>query len=776
MSNRLAHESSPYLRQHAHNPVDWFAWGEEAIAKARSERKPLFVSVGYSTCYWCHVMERECFENEAIAAQLARDFVSVKVDREERPDVDEAMMSACQIYTAWTEGRASGGWPLTVFLDPDSLQPFFAGTYFPPVPAFGRLSFPDLLTQVATAWRDTPDAVRAQAQKIFLAMRASIDGDSPSDVDDPNSIEDPATTKSVATPLLRASSAQTRVSSIALPELATRVARGLLAYEDAQHGGFGGAPKFPQPAWLELMQQCAREIPECALVLTRALRALTLGGIHDHLGGGFHRYSVDALWRVPHFEKMLYDSAQLVPLLCASNDAWLERAATRALQWMTREMLRDDALFHTAQDAEVDGREGINFLWTAEEMDDALTPEDARFARHIFGLDAGANFTDPHHRDSPASNVLFLSEVPAKEMWEQLDRISEELCVVRATRKQPNTDTKALLGWNALAIRAFAQAGRLLRDDARADAYVAQATRSFDAAWSAFVEVASDDDGGQRVETVWRVRRGNLAPVGAALEDVACFAHAATALWDARGDARFHDAAWALLEYATRVHFDDAFRWCERAGIDQWGLRGRSVHDGAMPSGAGTMALVLARLARGTHAHGGEHCGENGGEHGAQARTLAARTLLTRTLRAAEEACLAEPTQAARTLVAAHAAKALVLPECLDGVLLTGTDSHRTLTVSFATGWHVVDTNTTNTVTTQSHACHAIELVGDGVSCVVTQSRSFVDDMPVYDGVVPITVRLAPHATRAVLRFQPCTHTHCLAHIEMPIDFTPLSS
>ena len=737
MSNRLARESSPYLRQHAHNPVDWFPWGDEAIEKARSERKPIFVSVGYSTCYWCHVMERECFEDQAIAAQLSRDFVSVKVDREERPDVDDAMMSACQIYTAWTEGRASGGWPLTVFLDPDSLRPFFAGTYFPPVPAFGRLSFPDLLTQVAAAWRDTPDAVRAQASKIFQAMRESIDG----------SGEDQSLSESTPRP---------RVSSIALPDLATRAARGLLSYEDKHNGGFGGAPKFPQPSWLELMAQCAAEIPECAQVSTRALRALTLGGIHDHLGGGFHRYSVDAMWRVPHFEKMLYDSAQLVPLLCSTNDEWLVRAATRALQWMTREMLRDDGLFHTAQDAEVDGREGLNFLWTMEEIHAALTPDDARVACTMLGLDAGTNFTDPHHRESPASNVLFLSEVPAPEMWDRLDRISESLRLVRALRKQPNTDDKALLSWNALAIRAFAEAGRLVRDDTLAVEYVAQATRSFDAAWSAFVEVVHDDDVGQRIETMWRVRRGDLAPVGAALEDVACFAHAATALWDATNDPRFHLAASALLDYATRVHLDSEARWCERAGIDQWGLRGKSVHDGAMPSGAGTMALVLARLARGTR----EHC--------AQARTLAARTLLTRTLRAAEEPCLAEPTQAARTLAAAHASKTLVLPECLDAVLLTGKGSHRTLTVSFATGWHVMAANTSTMGTTASNA---IELVGDGVTSVVTQSRGAIDDVPAYEGEVPITIRLAPEATRAVLRFQPCTHTHCLAHIEMTIEF-----
>ena len=236
--NRLVHETSPYLRQHATNPVDWFSWGDEAIAKARAERKPLFVSVGYSTCYWCHVMERESFENEDIGAQLLADFVSVKVDREERPDVDDAMMAACQVYTAWTQGRASGGWPLTVFLEPDTLRPFFAGTYFPPTAAFGRTSFSDLLTQIATAWRERPEVIHAQAAKIFAAVEQSIDGAS-----DETHIE------------------------MSLAELAKRTAQGLLTYEDATHGGFGGAPKFPQPAWLELFAEHAEDEPRCAAAL-----------------------------------------------------------------------------------------------------------------------------------------------------------------------------------------------------------------------------------------------------------------------------------------------------------------------------------------------------------------------------------------------------------------------------------------------------------------------------------------------------------------------------
>ena len=686
MTNRLARETSPYLRQHAHNPVDWFAWCDEAIAKARAERKPLFVSVGYSTCYWCHVMERESFESEAIAAQLARDFVSVKVDREERPDIDDVMMAACQAYTTMTEGRASGGWPLTVFLDPDTLRPFFAGTYFPPKPAHGRMAFPELLEAISDAWRERPDAVRKQADAIFAAVQASVDAR-------------PATTSS---------------ADISLAEIAARTAAALQQYEDKDNGGFGGAPKFPQPSWLELMDGLAGDDPGARETLMRALRAISLGGIHDHLGGGFHRYSVDRLWRVPHFEKMLYDSAQLVPLMAASGDAWLERAARRALGWMSREMLRADQLFHAAQDAEVDGREGLNFLWTPAEMRAVLAPDDAAWATRVFGLDAGANFQDPHHRDAPAANVLFLAEIPVESDWPRLDRVSDALLAARATRKQPRTDDKAILSWNALAIRAFAEAGRSLGDAA----LVAQAAASFDAAWSQFVETGGDGVAA-RTARVWRVRRAGLEPYAAQLEDVACLAHAATALSRATGEARFAARARELIAFAERTHLDATDdRWCERPAQDEWGLRGKSLQDGAVPGGAGTIALVL------------EQCG--------------ARELLSRTLDAAEPAVLDAPTESARTLLAAHRAHVARLPEFLADLRVEGIGSDRTLVLRFAGDWHADESPTVR---------------GAGLALTPATARCA--------GETRLALRVARGARAGTLRLQPCDSSRCLAPVDI---------
>ncbi len=721
-TNRLARETSPYLRQHAHNPVDWFAWGDEAIAKARAENKPLFVSVGYSTCYWCHVMERESFESEEIAAMLERDFVSVKVDREERPDIDDVMMSACQVYTSMTEGRASGGWPLTVFLAPDTLRPFFAGTYFPPSPGHGRMSFAQLLEAIADAWRERNSAVRKQGDAVFAAVQSAVD----------------------------ASSAASN-SEVTLHEIAARTALALQQYEDKENGGFGGAPKFPQPAWLELMHAFAGEMPSAGDTLARALRAISLGGIHDHLGGGFHRYAVDRIWRVPHFEKMLYDSSQLVTLMAASGDpllaSWLARAARRALGWMSREMLRADGLFHAALDAEVDGQEGLNFLWTAEEMRAVLAPDDAVWAQRVFGLDDGANFQDPHHRNAPATNVLFLAEIPAQIEWPRLDRVSDQLLQARALRKQPRTDFKAILGWNALAIRAFAQAGRALGD---AD-LVAQASRSFEAAIGCFLEFdggkwfhghdelhGHDDLHGHEKNFVptlaraWRVRREGLAPYAAQLEDVAALAHAATALHAATGEARYGAVAWAMVDFAVRIHLDADGRWCERPGVDEWGLRGRGLQDGAVPGGAGTMALALAALA-------------TTGPRAAQAQELLARTLA-----AATPAVLEAPTEAARTLIGAHRAHAYALPKPLEFIRVEGIGAARTLVLGFAPGWHISALPTVS---------------GPGIAI---SAPSPVNSTPAHiGGVVRLGLQVAAGAHEGTLQFQPCDEHHCLAPMRL---------
>jgi len=320
--NRLAQETSPYLLQHARNPVDWHPWGEEAFAEARRRDVPIFLSIGYSTCYWCHVMERESFEHETTAALLRERMVAIKVDREERPDVDDLMMTACQIFSQLTEGRASGGWPLTVFIDPHTLKPFFVGTYYPPKPSFGRPSFGELVVAMSEAWRDRRGDVESQAQRLAELVAEQLAAPAPQ----------------------RALSAQTVQQAVAM----------LMQSADHQHGGFGGAPKFPQPSYLQLLlhAQPASGNETIRRFLHETATAMAMGGLFDQVGGGFHRYCVDASWTVPHFEKMLYDNGQLASvyalLVERTSDAFLATALRRTGDYLLREMRSEEGLFRSA--------------------------------------------------------------------------------------------------------------------------------------------------------------------------------------------------------------------------------------------------------------------------------------------------------------------------------------------------------------------------------------------------------------------------------------------
>ncbi|MEL6797226.1 MAG: thioredoxin domain-containing protein, partial [Planctomycetota bacterium] len=369
-TNRLIHSTSPYLLQHAHNPVDWYPWGDEAFAAARQRGVPIFLSIGYSTCYWCHVMERESFESEATAAVMNERFVCVKLDREERPDVDDVYMTATQAMT----GR--GGWPMSVFLEPESLKPYYCGTYFPPTPRHGMPSFEQLLIGMSDAWAERSDDVVLQANRLGEAVAEQL-----------VSRDQPV--------MIGAEQVQQAVGT-------------LLKIADMQHGGFAGAPKFPQPAYIDFLlevRDASDEPTRQAIdrVVTLTLDQMIMGGIHDHVGGGFHRYSVDAFWTVPHFEKMLYDNGQLAATYARAariyGNADYRRAATRTCDYIIREMTSPDGGFFSAQDAEVDSREGLNYLWTPDEVRAVLSAADADFAIERFGLDAGTNFQDPHHAD-----------------------------------------------------------------------------------------------------------------------------------------------------------------------------------------------------------------------------------------------------------------------------------------------------------------------------------------------------------------------------------------
>jgi uncharacterized protein YyaL (SSP411 family) len=458
--NRLASQSSPYLLQHARNPVDWYPWGQEAFDTARTRDVPIFLSIGYSTCYWCHVMERESFEDEATASLMNRHFVCVKVDREERPDVDDIYMAAVLAV------RGQGGWPMSVFLEPTTLKPFWAGTYFPPR-GHGREglpAFPDVIESMSRAWLEQRADVLAQADEIARAVRER--------------------TGEVAAPV-----------PVGRAQVALAVS-SLMQLFDRAEGGFGRAPKFPQPVYLEFLLDARERLdPESRAGVDHALKLtldrMAMGGIHDHLAGGFHRYSVDAHWLVPHFEKMLYDQGQLAQVYAraalAFEDDFYRRVARRTCDFVLRELTGPDGAFLSAIDAEVDHREGKNYLWKPEEFRALLSDVDAAWSLEVYGLTHGPNFRDPHHPSDAPSNVLHLEArpdalaqregSPLGAWYSRLERVNAKLLAARAKRPQPAIDDKAIAAWNGLMIAGMAVAGRLL-DEPR---FVAGAARAADA-------------------------------------------------------------------------------------------------------------------------------------------------------------------------------------------------------------------------------------------------------------------------------------------------------
>ena len=569
--NRLASETSPYLLQHAFNPVDWYPWGDEAFEAARKRNVPIFLSIGYSTCYWCHVMERESFEVEAVAEIMNRDFVCIKVDREQRPDVDEIYMTACQVFTRLTTGRASGGWPLSVFLEPTSLKPFVVGTYFPPQPAYGKPSFTQLLENIHTAWDNDRTAIESQAGQLATMITTELEG-------------------------------QAGVKPLD-PALAQRALSSLLSFHDATNGGFGGAPKFPQPSYIELMIAAGWDRPDVQTAVRKTLDSMAIGGVYDHVGGGFHRYAVDGDWTVPHFEKMLYDNGQLASLYAdvheRTGDPFYAEVVRGILDYVVREMTAPDGAFYSAQDAEVNAREGESYIWRPAQIRSALGEsghaEDIDLALAVYGLSKGANFRDPHHADAPPTNVLRFTDRPRavaarhgmerEEFLARMAGINAALLAVRDTRDQPLLDDKVLGSWNGLMIKGMADGGRVLEDDA----FVAAAVR---AANATLARLGTDDGG------LLRASRGDAAQIAAFLEDYALLADGLIALHRATGDGAWLDKAGSLVE-AARLRFwnDERGGWFDtRANQSDLFVRSTNYSDGAVPSGSGSMLLVLLDL------------------------------------------------------------------------------------------------------------------------------------------------------------------------------------
>jgi len=577
-TNRLIHESSPYLLQHAHNPVDWRPWGEEAFAEARRRGVPIFLSIGYSTCYWCHVMERESFEDPAVAAVMNEKFVAIKVDREERPGVDEIYMAALQTLTG------QGGWPLNVFLTPPGaagpddpgLKPFWGGTYFPPEPRGNFPSFTMVLKGLADAWATKRDLAIQQADAVTARVRD----------------------------LLAAGAEPVRLG----PEPVSGALARLLAIHDITYGGFGPGPKFPQPVFLEFLLDVAPFLADDAqrgyaeAALTRSLDAMALGGMFDHVGGGFHRYSVDARWAVPHFEKMLYDQGQLLGAYARAaaryDDAFYARVARRTADHALREMRGAGGAFISAIDAEVAGREGASYVWREDEIRAALPAEDADFAVRVYRLFEGTNFTDPHHPDDPPANVLSMAKRPEAlaadlgmteaEFLNALDRVDALLLTARDRRPQPAVDDKIIAGWNGLMIAGLADAGRLL-DEPR---YIEAAAEA-----AGFV-LSTLRDGAGVLHRSWR--DGRLGPP-APLEDYAFLARGLLALDAALPGERglaFRDAAIELIRRADQTFGDPEHGgWFDtRPDRRDLILRTRTTTDGAVPTGQSVMIHNLLAL------------------------------------------------------------------------------------------------------------------------------------------------------------------------------------
>lgn len=573
--NRLIHETSPYLLQHAYNPVDWYPWGEEAFRAAREQDKPIFLSVGYSTCYWCHVMERESFEDPEIAALMNEHFICIKVDREERPDVDDIYMTAVQILTG------SGGWPMSVFLEPHSLQPFMAGTYFPPRNKFGRPGFPFVLQQMSNAWTTQREAVLEQAQRVAQAV-----------------IEQH--------PL--AAQPQPLGSRIVDEAVAQ-----LLASYDAQNGGFVGAaqraPKFPMPVYLEFLIGAAWDSARPRAAVMHTLDRMAIGGMYDQIGGGFHRYSVDEKWLVPHFEKMLYDNGQLASLYARAyeltKDDYYAEIVRETLDYVLREMTDDSGAFYSAQDAEVNAREGGNYVWVEQEVRDALAAaslgdDDIALALEVYGFTQGTNFQDPHHPEDGPKNVVHLIDKPdalARRLGMSLDefngrinRINAALLAARNKRQQPGIDDKILASWNGLMIAGFADGGRVLREPR----YIEAAERAV----RFILEHMRASDGG-----LLRSSRNGEAKIDAFLEDYAMVIRGLLALHRATGDRRMLEHARNLADIARKRFWDESaggyFDTLE--GQTDLFVRIKSVNDGSVPSGNGVMLHNLLDLHEATN-------------------------------------------------------------------------------------------------------------------------------------------------------------------------------
>jgi len=556
--NRLAHETSLYLKQHANNPVDWFPWGPEALARARELNRPIFLSVGYSACHWCHVMEHESFEDEATAAVMNEHFVCIKVDREERPDIDTIYMNALHVMT-----REGGGWPLSVFLTPD-LTPFFAGTYYPPDDRYGRPSFRKLLLSMHDAWVNRRDHVHEVGSNV--ASYLQVMGNS-------------------------------EASDIPLsPDFLSRALNALRRSFDPTHGGFGSAPKFPHALELKLLLRLARRFDDKAALhmVGHTCDKMARGGMYDQVGGGFARYSVDATWLVPHFEKMLYDNALLttayVEAWQVTRSAFYEQITRETLDYVLKEMTAPGGAFYSTQDADSEGEEGKFYVWSEAELREVAGPELGTFACRVWGVTRGGNFEGHNilcRTQSDEKDAAVLG-IPIADFRAKLTEAMAKLYAVRAKRVWPGRDEKILTAWNGLMIAAFAKAGAAFGEPK----YIAAAAAAAD-----WVLRHLRDANGRLFRTG---SSDGKAKLNGYLEDYAFLADALVSLYEATFDVKHLRTASELADTMLKHFTDPSGPGLFFTADDHEELiaRTKDVHDGSTPSGNAVAVTVLLRLAK----------------------------------------------------------------------------------------------------------------------------------------------------------------------------------
>jgi hypothetical protein len=738
-TNRLAGESSPYLLLHQHNPVDWYPWGEEAIERARREDRPIFLSVGYSTCYWCHVMERESFSSPETAELMNREFVNVKLDREERPDLDEIYMTATQILSG------QGGWPNSVFLTPQ-LKPFYAGTYFPPEDRYGRPGFRHVLEDLAAAWRERRGDVEEQAEEMARAMGRYLEE------------------RAQPTPEPPSGAAALR----ALESLARRC--------DREWGGFGGAPKFPSPSNLYFLLALADEKPEAGEMLAATLDHMARGGIYDQLGGGFHRYATDREWKVPHFEKMLYDNGLLLELYAREHartgDPQAARVVRDTAEWIDGEMTSPEGAFWSAIDAETHGHEGAFYVWTREELLAALGEEDFAFLAPLLGFEGPPFFEGNHyvlHLPERLEEVARRRRMDPEDLLREVAGARVKLFLARILREKPLTDDKILADWNGMVIAGLAVAGKLLNEPS----FIERAGRAAD-----FILGTMRPAGGPLLHA-WRQGQGRIP---AYLSDYAWLVRGLLALHEATGEERWLRAAEDLtMEQVKRLRDPSGGFFVAGASADVL-FRSKEIFDGATPSANAVAVLNLLDLA--------ERTGDLGWRaearmalcafgHVIESHPDAVRMLVTALRRYHEigggpeeadatydesRAARERSAEAAGVSKLEHEAERVVTPHLTwDGEAAAGWHAFR-LVLDIAPGWHLQANPSTEEylVATEVKAerdCQVRDLrypAGEPLP-----SRFSQQPIAVYSGRVEITGE-ASGTRRLSLTYQPCDEERCL--------------